>query len=74
MSGREAHIRLEDYEQYDLVVNDTRQSLLQKPPPAMLCVAFAMSGLGEEGSSQVFDTSIYTNAAVRRGESTSSRE
>ena len=65
MSGKEAHIRLEDYEQYDRVVNDTRQSLLQKPPPAMPCIALAMSGLGEEGSSQVFDSSIYTNAAVK---------
>ena len=48
MSGREAHIRLEDYEQYDRVVNDTRQSLLEKPPPAMPCISLAMSGLGGE--------------------------
>ncbi len=64
MSGRGASIKLEDYEQYDRVVNDTRQSLLQKPPLGMPCVAFAMSGLGEERSSQVFDTSIYMNASV----------
>jgi hypothetical protein len=66
MSGRGASIKFEDYEQYDRVVNDTRQSLLQKPPPAMPCIALAMSGLGEEGSSQVFDPSIYMNAAVKR--------
>jgi hypothetical protein len=44
MSGREANIRLEDYEQYDRVVNDTRQSLLVKPSPAMPCISLAMSG------------------------------
>ena len=65
MSGRGASIKLEDYEQYDRVVNDTRQSLLQKPPPAMPCIALAMSGLGEEGSSQFCDDSIYTNPAVK---------
>jgi hypothetical protein len=64
MSGREANIRLEDYEQYDRVVNDTRQSLLVKPSPAMPCSSLAMSGLGEERSSQVFDTSIYMNTSV----------
>ena len=64
MSGREAHIRLGDFEQYDRVVNDTRQSLLQKQPPAMPCIALAMSGLGEEGSSQVFGNSIQKKAHV----------
>jgi hypothetical protein len=63
MSGREANIRLEDYEQYDRVVNDTRQSLLVKPAPAMPCISLAMSGLGEERSSQFFDESIYTNTS-----------
>ncbi len=55
---------MEDYEQYDRVVNDTRQSLLQKPPPAMPCIALAMSGLGEERSSQVFDNSIQKKSHV----------
>ena len=65
MSGREANIKLEDYANYDRVVNDTRQSLLQKPLPAMPCIALAMSGLGEEGSSQLCDDSIYTNPAEK---------
>ncbi len=47
MSGREANIRLEDYEQYDRVVNDTRQSFLAKPSPAMPCISLAICGLGE---------------------------
>ncbi len=64
MSGREAHIRLGDYEQYDRVANDTRQSLLEKPLPSIPCISLAMRGLGEEGSSQVFDNSIYMNASV----------
>ncbi len=59
MSGRNAHLRIEDYDLHDRVVNETRQSLLVKPALAVPCVSAAPAMSSVEGEGRPFQDSSH---------------
>ena len=59
MSGSDVHLRIEDYDAYDRAVNETRQSLLVKPAPAMAFVSAAPAMSSIEGEGRPFQYSSH---------------